>query len=194
MLELLDKIMDKKLAPYYKTHKWYAVSFNPDDSLQFFGKKDRFKRFRNKYYEMFLGLIQKGIHYRFFIEISEPRGTVNTAGRLHLHGKVYFHSNRAIKWFLVHGLTEWTNHCRLDIDTIDDSDTWDKYISKQQTLFAASPSEESKSPPLTNYEESSEELSEETPELKELPISKSRSQKSEEKKLPTERTVRCRRV
>ncbi len=116
---------------FYKLHTWYSFTLNPIDKHQFFGKVDRYMKFRNFVYENLFILA----NYEAFIELSEPRGFSiqgYSGPRLHIHGKLKFDTKSELAKFLLlsfYSLTRWTS---VDIDTIDDSDWWYKYCTKQR--------------------------------------------------------------
>ena len=121
-------------SSYFKVHDCYAFTLNPVDKYQFFGHKDRFRRFRNFVYEQFLSFSAR---YELFIELSEPRG-MHTAGymgpRLHMHGTVCFETKKQLGDFLMndyYSLLRWTS---VDIDTVDCYETWLSYCTKQHLI------------------------------------------------------------
>jgi len=117
---------------YYKTNTWYSVTLNPIDKYQWFGKPNRWKRFRNFLYEILLSFKFK---YHFVIELSEPRG-MKTQGyngpRLHLHGKIKFESKEVLARWLLLDYYSILRFASVDIDTISDEAKWDIYCSKQR--------------------------------------------------------------
>ncbi len=125
-------MVDTKVEQFYVKHKKYAITLNPKDKFQFFGRKDRFHRFRNLMYEELLTFPGK---YELYIEISEPRG-MHTAGyagpRLHLHGWIEFSSVTTLEQFLLLFYYKLLRFTSVDIDTIDDIDKWLLYCKKQK--------------------------------------------------------------
>ena len=120
----------------------YAVTINPDDKHQYFGKADRLQLFRTTCHNGLLFLRSIHVDYHLYIELSEPKN--NSQGskngpRLHLHGILKFRSTLSIKNFLLHGiynLTRWSNY---DLDTIKDLDIWKAYCQKQQHIMKETP-------------------------------------------------------
>lgn len=125
--------MDEKIKPFYKTNQWYAFSFNPEDKYQFYGKFDRFQKFKNHYFELLMKF--KG-DYFLVTEVSEPRGKLikSRGPRLHCHGVIRFSSNKHILHFLLLTLPLFCNHNTIELDTIDKGIDWYKYIMKQSLL------------------------------------------------------------
>ncbi len=124
--------MMKQLTQFYKPYDWYSITLNPIDKHQYFGKENRYQRFRSFVYEQFFEL---KCAYTFKIEISEPRG-MKTQGyngpRLHLHGRIRFKNNKEVAKFLLdtyYKLLRWTS---VDIDSIEDIVIWDAYCDKQR--------------------------------------------------------------
>jgi hypothetical protein len=135
--EKSDRMTNKKeiksLEPYYQINKYYAITINPEDKYQKFNVKNngRFKAFHTYMYNYLYVLTCK---YRFIIEVSEPRGfhTQGYAGpRLHLHGHIMFRTPKEIGEFLMEGYRMILMIGSMDIDTIDDMATWEKYMNKQ---------------------------------------------------------------
>ncbi len=125
---------DKKLECYYKVGQFYAITINPCDKYQFFGRINRCKRYHNFIYEQFL---QFKCDYLLYIEISEPRG-MHTQGyngpRLHMHGTIYFENRKQLGWWLVEGYYKLLRFAAVDIDTIEDLPKWDAYCRKQNLI------------------------------------------------------------
>ncbi len=121
---------------FFKVNTWYSLTLNPPNKHQFLGHVDRFKRFRNFCYENLFILKS----YEMFIEISEPRG-FHIKGyegpRLHLHGRVRFNSNKELAQFLLNGYYKLLRWSSVDIDTINDADTWSAYCTKQHLFKKA---------------------------------------------------------
>lgn len=122
------------LKPFYETNKKYSITLNPQDKYQFFGKPDRFRRFRNHVYENLLHLDANEVDYELIIEISEPHEfkTVPYQGpRLHMHGVILFKNISSLGYFLTTGYTKIIKWSSIDIDTIGDMDKWISYCKKQ---------------------------------------------------------------
>ncbi len=120
----------------------YSFTFSPDDKHQYFGEKDRMRKFRNFVYEELLMLDSYHIDYTFYIELSEPKTNYpnsRNGPRLHCHGTLQFKSTLSIRNFLLYGLYNFSRWCNYDLDTIDDLRVWEKYITKQQHIIKEEP-------------------------------------------------------
>lgn len=123
-------------APFFAKGIHYSVTINPDDSHQFFGKPERFRKFRNVMYELFISLSQQHIDYKFVIELSEPRNNKYGSGpRYHVHGWILFKSTHSIFQFLDIVYYNWTRLGHVDIDTVQDMTVWNNYMTKQSHIF-----------------------------------------------------------
>lgn len=122
---------------YYKVDHYYSVTINPNDQYQYFGSPDRFKKFRNTMYELLLGASPQGLNYHFIIELSEPREIKpgSEGPRYHLHGWIQFKHNEGIFNFLDHILYQWSRLSYVEIDTVSDLESWEKYKRKQSHIF-----------------------------------------------------------
>ncbi len=121
---------------YFKPHIAYAVTISPPDNHQFFGRKDRLKRFINFVNENLLNLPGE---WEFITELSEPRGMQLYAKakgpRLHLHGVIIFTNKKEVRHFLLHEYYKITRWASIDIDTVEDLNTWTSYMMKQRTIM-----------------------------------------------------------
>lgn len=128
-----------KLTPSNFLEKgYYAVTINPSDKHQYFGKNDRLKLFRNFLHEQLLQLSQWKIGYALCLELSEPKSNSQCSKngpRLHVHGIIRFTSTLSIKNFLLMGVYNITRYANYDIDTIDDMQIWYDYCHKQQHIM-----------------------------------------------------------
>lgn len=128
-----------KLTPNNFLEKgYYAITINPSDKHQYFGKKDRIQLFRNFLHEQLLSLSQWRIGYSLCLELSEPKSnsTASKNGpRLHVHGIIRFTSTLSIKNFLLMGMYNMTRYSNYDIDTIDNMQIWYDYCHKQQHIM-----------------------------------------------------------
>lgn len=135
-----DHNTDTTPSIFYKKDTYYSVTINPEDKFQYMGTADRFKRFRSLMYELFISLSAQHISYKFRIELSEPRTNKFGSGpRYHVHGWILFKSNHSIWQFLDNTFYRWTRIGHVDIDSIEDLDKWEKYMSKQSHIFKVSP-------------------------------------------------------
>lgn len=122
----------KSNTPYYKIKEKYSITINPCNKYQFYGQSQRFDKFRNY---VFSQLAFMDNIFEAFIEISEPHG-FKTQGydgpRLHLHGTILFEKTAQLGNFLTKHYPSMLKWACVDIDTIDDMDTWQSYCTKQR--------------------------------------------------------------
>lgn len=125
---------------FYESGNTYAVTLNPQDKYQYFGNPDRLQKLHNKLYELFLNR-PKGMDYKFFFEISEPKLLKCEKGgpRIHIHGWITFNTDKSVYKFLLTFLYKLQHIGILDIDTIDNMDTWQSYCTKQQRYINVKP-------------------------------------------------------
>lgn len=104
----------------------YAISLNPKDDLQFFGRSVD-KRIMNSYLTLLhKAYIWKGIeHLKLFIETS-------SMGRLHWHG--YIKVNNLEEFFLV-TIPLMKKYGTFEIDHLNDKEKWETYCEKQVGLL-----------------------------------------------------------
>lgn len=134
----------EKKKPFYDLGT-YAITLNPDDSLQYVKSRNRMELFRSKMHEKGMLLKSHGIDYKFYIEISE--GVVNgkdrqyingPINRLHLHGYLTIRKRSSIKWLLLHGLRIISESCSVYISPVKDDNQlkeWLDYCIKQQKVI-----------------------------------------------------------
>ncbi len=128
------------MKTFYRLHTKYAVTITPSDTYQFNKKVDRLTKFINIMNEKFIHYPSIGIHYKFYIELSEPGEVYESKGpRLHLHGWVEFKSHRAIKQWLLYEIYNISVYAHFKIGPITDMTIWDKYCTKQQHIIKESP-------------------------------------------------------
>lgn len=120
----------------------YAITINPTDKYQYYGKHDRLEKFKTFINEQLVHYPQYGIHYKLWIELSEPKNKTVNGPRLHLHGIITFHSKKSVKHFLLNEIYKITRYAVYDIDTIENMETWITYCTKQQHIIDE--------PPITN--------------------------------------------
>lgn len=129
--------MAEKIDNFYEINKLYSITMNPVDSSQFLGKKDRYKKFHTHIYNL---LIDMDIKYDLTIELSEPHGKMFTQGysgpRLHLHGAIMFPDRKSLSKFLLNYHYKINKISSIDIDTINNKQTWTNYCKKQHILPA----------------------------------------------------------
>lgn len=128
-----------KLSPSNFLEKgFYAITINPDDKHQYFGKKDRLKLFRDFLHAQLLQLSEWHIDYSLCLELSEPKNNSKfskNGPRLHVHGIIRFKATLSIKNFLLMGIYNITRYSNYDLDTIEDMQIWYNYCHKQQHIM-----------------------------------------------------------
>lgn len=128
--------MKPSLEQKYDTTNYYALTIQPEDKLQFLGKKPtaRIMSIRQHYYSL---LQEAQFPYYINLEISEPTGSLHngtSGGRLHYHGIIKFNNNKQITSFLLEYQYKLLRQARIEISKINDKEAWLKYIHKQTLL------------------------------------------------------------
>lgn len=123
--------------PFYVKGKWYSITLNPSDKYQYVGHTQRLIKVQNMLNELMLALRADKIHYRYSIDISEPREVVTTSigPRIHLHGRIFFQTRKSIEMWLVKHMYDISRTCYLNIDTCDDIEIWDRYSDKYNHIL-----------------------------------------------------------
>lgn len=121
---------------FYVTDQVYAVTIQPDDMRQHYGKQKRLFLFRRDYYNDFFLMPKYGIEYKFQIELSEPRQSVTNKPRLHMHGWVRFKTEYAVFRWLYSVMPKLLVSARLEITKCTDIEVWESYMSKQEAVFS----------------------------------------------------------
>jgi len=100
---------------------WYTLTINPE--IQLFGDPDRFMLVSSYVY----GALKKINHItcQLYPEISGK-------GRIHFHGRIRIHD---ITDFFIYGVYKLFNIGHIEIDTISDSEVWEKYITKSKSYM-----------------------------------------------------------
>jgi len=113
----------------------YAVTINPSDKYQYFGKDGRLDAFM-RYWALFFSHFHN-IGYSLQVELSEPV-TGSEKGeqlpRLHFHGVFRFCDNASIRDFLLEYAVSLSKTARYSIKPLDDPTKWDTYCHKQAHL------------------------------------------------------------
>lgn len=104
--------------------QWYTLTISPDDEHQYFNcEPDRIIKFTNWLQHYFIHLFVAEVKVN--IEISRN-------GRLHAHGTIRWnHSDQLLQFYLFNN-HNMQSKAILEIDTIDDPETWDEYCNKQK--------------------------------------------------------------
>lgn len=104
-----------------KVGEIYSVTLNPNDRYQYWDHEKRF--------EMFCKWLLKIMHgLRSHVEL-DLHTEISLKGRLHAHGKIVF---KDVYNFYLKDFNMLIGMCNIDIDTINNQDIWDTYVSKQQ--------------------------------------------------------------
>lgn len=135
--------MAKKSDPKIFYDKgYYSVTLTAHDKYQFEDKPDRMIRFINHVTDLLLAWPQYGIQYQLYLELTEPKEVKHhsVGSRLHLHGIIKLCSKNAVRHFLLHEMTKLSNNLgQFEMDTIDGTDYWYKYCTKQQHIIQTPP-------------------------------------------------------
>lgn len=126
----------QSLEPKYKKNKYYAITIQPNDKIQYLGNpyKARILKVRSYYHQI---LKDYSIPYYINLEMSEPIGSLaqGTSGsRLHYHGIITFESTKHIQQFLLEIQYKLLRQSRLEISKINDPSSWLNYINKQNLI------------------------------------------------------------
>lgn len=106
----------------YHENEIYALTINPSDTYQKFGRTDRLQLFQREIDKMLSNI--KHIEYDLRIEVSK-------LGRLHCHGYMRIRKNMKQK-FYIDSITELKEIGCFTIKHIDNYVTWHSYIHKQE--------------------------------------------------------------
>lgn len=111
-----------------KLNTEYTFTISPDDSMQYWQEPNTLQR-ESKFYEQWTTFLFKHVmpyaEYKLNVEISR-------SGRLHMHGVIKFLS---IKDFFLYSIYKLMNRAQIEIDTIEDMETWTIYMHKQNQMF-----------------------------------------------------------
>lgn len=125
MIDKILKMSNKKIqlpAPEnIQLYTWYTFNINPADVGSKNGLKVRIKSLRTLITE----LCTLDISYKCCPELS-------ASGKLHVHGTIKFHSNMGVILFYAN-VYENSHKFSMEIDTIEDTEKWDDYVTKQMT-------------------------------------------------------------
>lgn len=137
----------------YEINVPYAITIAPDDRLQKFRTVSRWAKLHQHYRQVMYELDEEyrhedtgkaGIIYELYQETSMPKQfKEGKAGRIHFHGIIIIKNYHTLRSFLTVGISRLSDHAYIDIDTIDDVQTWQTYCTKQQKL--------QNFPPIRNY-------------------------------------------
>lgn len=127
----------------YRGNNIYALSICPADQYQYFCSPNRMKLFRDKMNSLLMDCFNyHKIDYIQYIELSTPLGksSPNYSGpRLHLHGIIVIKKLTQLKDWLLNGYPKLVKNCMIEIDTINDIQTWIDYVLKDQDWIHEKP-------------------------------------------------------
>lgn len=133
----------EKYPPKYKPGIVYTLTINPNDQHQYMtcpkkslGDYDRLEQFRTFAQNLITSISINGIICNMNIDVSSPfqKSEKKSCARLHLHGCIYFSDVTAIQWFHLYGATYIFDIGTMEMDTIDDFDTWIDYCTKTEWM------------------------------------------------------------
>lgn len=130
--------MDFNIADsFYKVNEIYSFTYNPEDKHQCFGDADRFRKCRDHFYQLLVGLTPNGIQYEAVIELSEPRKIQRgyPGSRYHIHGILKITHKKGIFYLLDQFQYTLSRTGDTDIDTCPDPLKWEQYMKKQSHIF-----------------------------------------------------------
>lgn len=118
-------MIDKQI--FYQINKVYSLSINYDNTIQ--SIKNYYRR-AGRIKENLNILTKNKIKHILHFDISEPREIINNIPRLHLHGIIYFKTNKQIRIWLTDIIPHIAEIATIKIDTIQDINIWEKYCKK----------------------------------------------------------------
>lgn len=106
------------------TDGWYTFNLNPSEQYEFEGSP--ISRW-NKCYQNIQGLISR------FVDCATIEGNleISRSGRVHMHG--YIKYKKIADFYLI--LPMVSRFAHIEIDTIDDINIWDKYVTKSEDVL-----------------------------------------------------------
>jgi len=110
------------------TERWFSITINPPDDLQYWSSQDRIKDFIK-------GFVSRYCPLSNYTQACMLHGEVSPNGRLHVHGMMDFKDTRQLLSFYINYLHVLGLHCSYDIKVIADADnlqTWLDYCNKQK--------------------------------------------------------------
>lgn len=123
----MDEI--KQTANLYVPDKWYSLTINPTDVLQYWNSKG--KRCSNFVSAMCKKLKDLCLvaHFRLYPEFAP------ITGRLHYHGIIKFRSDMGvISWYNAYA-HHFKDNFMYEIDTISDRKVWEDYCRKNEKVM-----------------------------------------------------------
>lgn len=132
---------EERLKPKLMVNIPFAITIAPCNEKQYItpqnkDNRNRYQLFRAYWARYIEKLSLHNVILRMTIEISEPFNCKKDSigPRLHLHGTIEFKTRNGLQNFLLYEYQKLLNYNHIDIDTIDDSDYWDRYCTKQHIL------------------------------------------------------------
>lgn len=114
----------------------YAITIAPDDASQYFGSKDRLKRFVYTIQWLLITHVPAGITYKLNLEVSKPDQMQNHQGRLHYHGIMEMTEDQYYDYYI-----DWARLLlpigRIELKPLNDQvmkdkRTWAEYCEKDR--------------------------------------------------------------
>lgn len=129
-----DEPVSKEPALYYVPGKWYTITVCPEDQCE--SDPNRWKTLCTRIHAVHLSAFASCAHFKYNVEISEPRDRVPRfkIPRIHSHGRFMLPTENSVRQFLLFGLFNVTQLGLCEIDTCADAVTWDTYCAKQRTI------------------------------------------------------------
>lgn len=120
---------EKNLSPLF-TDEVLAITINPADERQYYGKSNRWGKAQSMLSSVLLDLLASGTIYIIYLypDLSAPSPIIppNKYPRVHWHGVIKLKNPPE---FFSRGLAE-LRHYSVDIDTIKDTGVWYRYCQK----------------------------------------------------------------
>lgn len=116
----------------------YEITVNPNDKLQFFGRKQRLQLFVQNMIKVFTTSMKDyDINYTMVLEISMPHININrdsSIPRLHYHGIIELKTPITVTNFLLYGLYKLSRVCNVTVNDYREQE-WDAYLYKMQEIL-----------------------------------------------------------
>lgn len=135
-----NKEKSEKDRLQYREKKWYEITINPNDKLQFWGEPLRFPKFMARLDKVCKESLEMyGVKYELIAELSNPHINVNALSakpRLHFHGRIKFETLLIAAEFQLLGLYKLSRQCNITINEYRGKE-WDDYTLKNEAIMNA---------------------------------------------------------
>lgn len=111
----------------------HTFTISPADRVQYFGSPCRLRQVTDRLRILLQNTIQNdGYEYELYPEITQPSIFQDEySGRVHFHGYIKLSDQQKAMFYLNHS-KPLSKDNRIEIDSIEDIDKWNKYVTKQR--------------------------------------------------------------